>query len=138
VRSIEQVPRKRKILVLFIITGAVVAAYYAVCMVVFRTTPLIEDHHIKYSGNYPKSLANPVFLFYVISTITPLFISSIKRTNIMGILVLISVVISAIFYKEYLTSVWCFFAALISVVVYWITVGEKEPGTDGALLNPSF
>ena len=138
VRSIEQEPQKRKLLLAFLIAGAIVAAYYAACLVIFKTTPIIESHHIKYSGDFPKSLEIPVFLLYLLVTITPLFISSIKRTNIMGIIIFFSVVVSAIFYKEYLTSVWCFFAALISVIIYWITIGEKEKEADGVLFNPSF
>ncbi|MCK7469205.1 MAG: hypothetical protein MZU91_14515 [Desulfosudis oleivorans] len=43
-----------------------------------------------------------------------------KRMPLMGALIFISCLITGIFYKEYLTSVWCFFAALISVVIYWI------------------
>jgi Family of unknown function (DUF6629) len=137
-RSIEQEPQKRKLLMLFLIAGSIVAAYYAVCLLIFRTNPVIENHHIKYSGDFPKPLEIPVFLLYLLVTITPLFISSLKRTNIMGIIIFLSVVVSAIFYKEYLTSVWCFFAALISVVIFWIISGEKEKEADDVLFNPSY
>ena len=37
----------------------------------------------------------------------------------------LSCLVTAIFFFQYLTSVWCFFAAIISVVVVWIL---KEPG----------
>ena len=30
-------------------------------------------------------------------------------------------------FREYLTSVWCFFAALISVVIYWIIADRQIP-----------
>ncbi len=43
--------------------------------------------------------------------LTPLFISSIKRTHFIGILMFLSCLVTALFYKQYLTSVWCFFAA---------------------------
>ncbi|MGE5348317.1 MAG: DUF6629 family protein, partial [Actinomycetota bacterium] len=48
-----------------------------------------------------------------------------RRMWIFGILVTASCLITGIFYKEYLTSVWCFFAALISVVILWI-VSSRE------------
>jgi hypothetical protein len=32
----------------------------------------------------------------------------------------LSCIITFIFFKQYLTSVWCFFAAFISGVIYWI------------------
>jgi hypothetical protein len=42
------------------------------------------------------------------------------------VLILFSVIVSGLFFKVYLTSVWCFFAALISVVIYWILNGENK------------
>ena len=62
----------------------------------------------------------PAFGVYLIVTITPFFISGIKRTRLMGILMFLSCLVTAIFFTQYLTSVWCFFAALLSGVVYWI------------------
>jgi hypothetical protein len=34
--------------------------------------------------------------------------------------------VTAIFFTEYLTSVWCFFAALISAVIFWILRDSKR------------
>jgi hypothetical protein len=42
-----------------------------------------------------------------------------------GILITISCLVSGIFFAQYLTSVWCFFAALISALIYWI-LGESR------------
>ena len=44
----------------------------------------------------------------------------------MAILMMLSCLLAAIFYKEYLTSVWCFFAALISAVIYWILADSQR------------
>jgi len=68
----------------------------------------------------------PAFIIYLIVTITPLFISSIKRTHIMGVLMFLSCLVTAIFFTQYLTSVWCFFAALISGVIFWILKDSKS------------
>jgi len=65
------------------------------------------------------------FVIYLIATITPLFVSSIKRTHLMGILMFFSCLITAIFFTQYLLSVWCFFAALISGVIFWILRDSK-------------
>jgi len=55
-----------------------------------------------------------------LATIAPLFISSIKRIHFVGTIMGLSFIVSAIFYKEFLISVWCFFAAIISFVVFYI------------------
>lgn len=43
----------------------------------------------------------------------------------MGILMFLSCLVTAIFFTQYLTSVWCFFAALLSGVVFWILHSSK-------------
>lgn len=127
--AMEPVRRRKNILVALLLAGMIVSLYYAFCMLFYDFYPVIENHHIRYMGEWPAKLRNPVFAIYVIATIPPLFVSSIKHLKIMGILILISVIVSGIFFKLYLTSVWCFFAALISAVILWILKDQhKESG----------
>jgi hypothetical protein len=83
-------------------------------------------YHIQYNTTFPDSLSMPAFILYLFVTIPPLFISSIKRTHLMGFLMFFSCLITAIFFTQYLTSVWCFFAALISGVIFWILSDSKK------------
>jgi hypothetical protein len=126
VMAMEKDARRRKILTLLVVCGAVVSTYYAVCQLFLHIDARIEGYHILYKNDFPESLSNPVFIIYLIAGITPLFVSTNKKMRIMAILMMISCLFSAIFYKEYLTSVWCFFAALISVVIYWILIGSES------------
>jgi hypothetical protein len=66
------------------------------------------------------------FMAYFIASVTPLFVSSIKRTHLLGILMFLSLLITAEFYLQYLASVWCFFAALMSGVIFWILRDSKK------------
>lgn len=116
----EENKKKRKILFILLAIGIVLSMYYAFCLVSFNVNPQIINYHIQYNSDFPKSVALVAFFFYLIVTITPLFVSSIKRIHLMGILMFLSCVVTAIFFTQYLTSVWCFFAALISGVIYWI------------------
>jgi hypothetical protein len=38
----------------------------------------------------------------------------------------LSCLVTAIFFTQYLTSVWCFFAAVISGVIFWILRDSKR------------
>jgi len=38
----------------------------------------------------------------------------------MGVLVLLSYLVTKLFFEDYVLSVWCFFAAIISVMIYFI------------------
>ncbi|MCX5782552.1 MAG: hypothetical protein NT145_07645 [Elusimicrobia bacterium] len=97
--------------------------------------PVISGHHIrylndlswKYSVKVLYYISTIVEVFYYISTVFPLFISSIKRIRLLGILMAGSCIVSAIFFSRYITSVWCFFAAILSIVVYFI-ISESEKG----------
>jgi hypothetical protein len=118
--------KKKQLLRLFVGLGLTVSVYYSYCLLILHVEPNIAGHHVQYISNFPDSLAVPAFLIYFIASIPPLFISSMKRTRLLGALLFLSSSVTAIFYFEYLTSVWCFFAAIVSVVILWILRREKD------------
>lgn len=120
VLHMEESKKRKKYLYALLIMGGILSSYYAYCLVAYNVIPVIMGFHIQYNNNFPKSLAMASFIIYLIVTITPLYISSVKRTHLMGALMTLSCLITGIFFSQYLTSVWCFFAALLSGVVYWI------------------
>lgn len=122
----EENQKKKKILRIFLILGACLSAYYATCLILFNVNPEISGYHIQYHTGFPKSLALVTFAIYLTVTITPLFVSSIKRTHMLGVFMFLSCAVTAIFFTQYLTSVWCFFAALISGVIFWILRDSKR------------
>jgi hypothetical protein len=122
----EKNSKKRKIVWALLITGLIVSSYYATCILTLHVTPKISGYHIVYNTDFPKTIAIPIFILYLIATITPLFVSSIKRTHVLGILMFLSCLVTAVFFTQYLTSVWCFFAALISGVIFWILRDSKR------------
>lgn len=122
----EEVKKRRKILFMLLIIGAVLSVYHIYRLFSYDVIPQIKGFHIEYYAYSPKSLALISFLFYLVITIVPLFVSSIKRTHLLGILMTLSCLITAIFFTRFLTSVWCFFAALISVVIFWILSDSRK------------
>jgi hypothetical protein len=117
---------RKKILYALVFVGSLLSVYYSFCLILFHINPVIEGFHIHYGTDFPASLSYPAFIFYLLATITPLFVSSIKRTHLMGILMTLSCLITGIFYQQYLLSVWCFFAAIISGVIFWILSDSRE------------
>jgi hypothetical protein len=117
--------RKKYLLGLFF-TGVLLSLYYTVCLILFDVRPQIQGFHVYYENDFPGSLRMVAFGIYLIATITPLFVSGIKRTHMLGILMTLSCLITGIFFTQYLLSVWCFFAALISAVIYWILSDSRK------------
>ncbi len=122
----EQQPGKKRTLQRVLVPGLILSAYYGFCLIFFNVNPEISGYHILYRTDFPRLLSMPAFIIYLFVTIAPLFISSIKKTWLLGILMSFSCIVTAIFFTQYLTSVWCFFAALISGVIYWILSDSKK------------
>jgi hypothetical protein len=116
----EESKKKKKVLYILLAIGGMLSVYYATCLILFNINPQIVGYHIIYYNDFPRSIGIPATLVYLIATIPPLFISSLKRTHLLGILMTFSCIVTIIFFRQYLTSVWCFFAAIISGVIYWI------------------
>jgi len=130
----EKAEKRKRILVGLMITGGILSIFYSFCLVSYDVTSQIQSFHIQYIYYFPSPLATIASGFYLVSTVLPLFVSSIKRLWLMGALITVSYFASAIFYSQYLTSVWCFFAAVISVVIFWI-LNESEPKVSRSLVN---
>ncbi len=122
----EENNKKKRILRILLVPGLLLSLYYLFCLFSFSIKPEISGYHIFYRTGFPKSLAMGAFIVYLIVTITPLFLSSIKRTKILGVFMFLSCLVTAIFFTQYLTSVWCFFAAVISGVIFWILRDSKR------------
>lgn len=117
---LETNQKKKKVLKIFtgiaIATSVVLAAF----LVLYDVSANIDGHHIAYDQEYPARLLHYGAIPYLIVTIAPLFFSGVKRMWFLGTTVLASYVVTAIFYQGYVLSVWCFFASIISVIVFVI------------------
>jgi hypothetical protein len=121
----------KRVLLIFVGVGLLTSLYYGSRLLFYEIEPMISHHHIKYLGDFPRTYATLAFIAYLVATLIPLFLSSVRRMWLLGVLMAFSCLVTGIFFKEYLTSVWCFFAALISVVILWIVSdpGETSEGT---------
>ncbi|MDD4924548.1 MAG: hypothetical protein PHF74_06955 [Dehalococcoidales bacterium] len=126
VRLMEEVKLRKQILTGLLITGCLISAVYAFCLIYYDIFPCINGFHIEYVYNVPQMLISIAFVFYLITTIMPFFISSVRRMWVFGVLIAVSCIVTGIFFSQYMTSVWCFFAAIISIIVYWILRGVKS------------
>lgn len=117
--------RKRALVILFVL-GSMMALYHTYCLLTYEVHSEIMCHHIFYSADFP--LHRPKFsgLIYFIITVIPFFISSIKRMKLLGIIFLVSYIVTKIFYFKYLVSIWCFFAAVMSMMVLLIVLRLRE------------
>lgn len=117
--SLLEKNEKRKIfLQVLVFVGAIISVYLTYCIINYPVNSKIIGYHISYSQNYPASLSIIGGILYVLATVFPPLISSFKRMWYLGLSILISYIMTRIFYTDYIVSVWCFFASVISISVY--------------------
>lgn len=113
---IEPVRWRRKALLALEALGVVVGAYFAYFMATIPVTSKITGLHIIYA--HPSFYIYEVLAAYIVVTCGSCLLSSRRIINLFGILALLSFAIAHLFYYVALVSVWCFFAAVLSIVVY--------------------
>lgn len=114
---LEKESKHRTILKILTGIGVAISVYMFYCLLSFPVEAEIVGQHISYTQHYPGTLRNVGAVFYVLATIGPLFLSQIKRMWVLGSLIAVSYIVTEIFYTNYVLSVWCFLASVISIVV---------------------
>lgn len=118
--QLEHKPKKKQILRLFSLFGVVFSLLVLIrgCC---NFTALISQQHLEYS--VPSLNAHPfiIVIGYIIATIIPFFIASYHMLWLFGLSLVFAFITSALMFAGTINSIWCFFAALLSVLV-WVIV----------------
>ncbi|MFA6971995.1 MAG: DUF6629 family protein [Gallionella sp.] len=112
----EIVPWRKKVILAFQIIGGAVGLYLLYFIVRFPITSEIKVHVMYIFPNFHKPM---VLLLYIAATCVSCFFSSHKMINAFGALALLLFMVAYWFYTVAFFSVWCFFSALLSVVIYY-------------------
>ena len=130
-RLLEKDVKRKKIMNLLLSVGTIVSIGVGCVLLIFGVQVVPSHHHLHYNVDFPpqtKDLVIPFTLLYFIATIITPFISGIKRMKWLGFVFLISYLFAIIFYNGFVVSVWCYFAAILSIVVCWILAGLRKTG----------
>jgi hypothetical protein len=117
VLALEVVPWRRRVIVGIASVGAAVSAYLLGILLLFPVTSSVDCQHIRYDFQNPYE--QTTIMVYVIVTCVSLLCSSHRRVAAFGVAVLASEAAVYMLYMAWFVSVWCFFAAVLSVLVLW-------------------
>lgn len=133
VESRETSTIRRKIFVGCAIFGALAGALtYSVMLAHPEWMKIaVREHSIIYDFIVPENISIPYVssinipvtpvMLYGLTILVPLLFSSHRQIRIFGGLVILSMALASLAYNEAFVSVWCFFAAVISLyIVYMI------------------
>lgn len=112
---IEPDQRRRQLMLVCLALGAGVGAYLFWSIVTRTHGAVVLDGHIVYATEYAHSKA--IGVAYLAATGLPLLFSSRRTVFALGTIVIAGSAIAYVFYWEAFVSVWCFFAAVASVVI---------------------
>jgi len=114
---IETNPTRKRALRPFSFIGLAVGTYLLYFLVTEPITARIVQNSIAYES--PHFYLYPMLALYLLATCASCFFSSHRIVRLFGAVALISAAIAAWFFTATFLSVWCFFAALLSILVYW-------------------
>jgi hypothetical protein len=117
---LETDQRRRRSLAVLLVVGLLLAPALAYGLAAYPVTANIAGHHVQYRQGSPPLFRWITDLAYPLAVVVPPLIASSRLTRLVGMLLVASLVLTKIFYFYYFASVWCFFAAIISVLVVLI------------------
>lgn len=114
---IEPDRRRRMLIACCLAIGVALSLYLLAAMITHPYSASIGSGHIVYRNGfqYPAAIEVP----YVVATTLSLLISSHKRVQVLALIILIGFGVAYVSFHHSYISVWCFFAAVASVLVYW-------------------
>ena len=98
-----------------VVTGAAVAVYFMYMLVAFPVVSRATGQHIEYISPHFFSIA--VMSVYLLSTAISPMVSTHRWVKVFGVLALTSFAAAYYFYARWFISVWCLFAAILSLVL---------------------
>jgi hypothetical protein len=137
-RQVERRPARRATLTTLFGFGCGVAAYAAYLMTRWQPIAHATAHSMSYDYGQNSDTARPIvyLLAYVVPTIVPFFVSTLPLTRTMGITLIGSLVVTILVRREALTSIWCFFAAVLSALLFVALSRERRVVTVPGVPSP--
>jgi hypothetical protein len=132
---LETNPARRRLLFSTLFFGATTSLLYLISMIIQPVTVAIVGHHLYYPTlSYPFGSGNTILQYidntipelYLIATVLPFFLSSIRYMWTIGLIMGLACLTSQLFYHPTTASVWCFFAAIASMLIHGIVKTQKK------------
>ena len=114
--ALETVPWRRRMLVAIAVAGSAVGLYLLATLFTLPIVATVNGQHIAYESPHFYALA--AMSLYLLGTCASLMFSSHTRVVAFGVAASLSAASAYAFYATWFISVWCFFAGVLSVIVF--------------------
>jgi len=107
---------RRRTIAWTIAAGSAVGIFFLAAILAHPATSAIKGMHIKY--HIPHHHDPIAVAVYAAATCLAPLLSTHKTVRLFGIVLTASMIVAAIVYLKWFASVWCFFAAVVSAMIY--------------------
>ena len=116
--------RRKKILFYFLLLGIAASIYMFYCLITYNISAVAENGHIRYYRDFPNlNIMRPIN--FVTIAVTP-FLSTLRYTKLLASTMMASLIVTYFFFTNYLISVWCFFAAILSLLMILVVIANRK------------
>ena len=115
-RFLETEPWRRNVMQGFQVAGVAAGGYLWYSLIARPIVAEVIGSHILYDS--PHFYVEPVIALYVAATCFTGFVSSHTFVRMFGVMALLSFLATYLLAARALVSVWCFFAAILSLLIY--------------------
>lgn len=119
---------RRRVLTAIAIAGAAVGLYLLYFLITQPIVSRVVGSHIRYDS--PHFFIAAVITLYVVATCVSAFLSSCKTIRLFGVATFVALIAAYAFYAYWFISVWCFFAAVLSIIVLVHFMRPASPLTE--------
>lgn len=115
----ERDPGRRRVLAVLSGIGVVGAACALFLLLRWHPVAAVAGHSIRYdhARSHEAWIGRVNLLIYLIPTVVPFFVSTMRLARTIGVAFVASLALTFVIERDTLTSVWCFFAAILSGLV---------------------
>lgn len=124
VRMVEDDATRKKILDALLIIGAGVSAFFLHAILFNGTTARLLHHCVAYYTPHAYNMSSVAF--YLVAVCGAFFVSSNKILRLFGVVLLLSFAIAGWFYSATFSSTWCFFSAVLSIILMFYFYRRPE------------
>lgn len=119
--------KNRKIILMCLLAVGILWSIFAITQAFIRDLVVnLGQSHVNYMISSLDNYRGLLTLIYLIPGTLPFFVSSIKNSYIIGLALVISCLLSYVIWYNFFISLWCFFAALLSIIVLFVIDNVKQ------------
>jgi len=117
---IEPLPERRRIMRFFLFGGIFTSLLLTYRLLFYMAYARIDGCHIEYDIATDETIQIVTGFLYLSAIVIAPFLSSWKFSRLLASVNLVSLILTQLFFRVYFVSVWCFFAAVQSVIIVLI------------------